>query len=96
MSARAVRFLVAGRVQGVSFRYYAAKTARGLGLVGRVRNLADGRVEAEAAGSEEALAAFADWLRQGPPAARVASVTEEKLAGTPGWESFEIDRSSLQ
>jgi acylphosphatase len=39
------RFVVAGRVQGVGFRYYTRDAARREGLAGTVRNLDDGRVE---------------------------------------------------
>ena len=67
----AMRCLVRGRVQGVSFR--AATCLRGaeLGLQGYARNLPDGGVEVYAQGAPEALAALRGWLEQGPPLARV-------------------------
>ena len=71
---RTRRYLVAGRVQGVSYRASARAEALRLGLVGWVRNLADGRVEACASGGDEALTAFEQWLRRGPRHARVAHV----------------------
>jgi acylphosphatase len=37
--------LVAGRVQGVGFRYWTREVAGGLGLRGSATNLMDGRVE---------------------------------------------------
>ena len=74
---RAIRCVVAGRVQGVYYRAAAAERASALELHGWVKNLADGRVEAVAAGPVEALTEFAAWLWQGPPAARVDSVQVE-------------------
>jgi acylphosphatase len=75
------RYLIEGRVQGVGFRYFTRKAARGLGLAGFVRNLPDGSVEAAAEGAEEALAALERALRQGPPGSRVESVktTQETM-----------------
>ncbi|OAX61992.1 acylphosphatase [Xanthomonas graminis] len=70
----AARFLVAGRVQGVYFRASTRERALALGLDGRARNLADGRVEVVAAGEAAALEALAEWLQHGPPAARVEQV----------------------
>ncbi len=70
-----VRYLVEGRVQGVFFRASTAARARELGLAGWARNLSDGRVEVVARGDPRALAELADWLWQGPPAARVTGVT---------------------
>jgi acylphosphatase len=75
---RAIRCIVAGRVQGVYYRAATAERATELGLRGWVKNLSDGRVEAVASGSLEALTEFAAWLWQGPPAARVASVHVEE------------------
>jgi acylphosphatase len=68
------RFLVSGRVQGVGFRYAVLNEARRLGVNGWVRNLPDGRVETLAQGDPARLEAFYEWLRRGPPAARVAGV----------------------
>jgi acylphosphatase len=75
---RAIRCVVAGRVQGVYYRAAAAERAAALELHGWIRNLPDGRVEAVAAGPIEALTEFAAWLWQGPPAARVDSVEVEE------------------
>jgi acylphosphatase len=71
VAAARVHLVVSGRVQGVFFRQSTADTARRLGLRGWVRNLPDGRVEAEAEGERAALEALVDWCRRGPPAARV-------------------------
>jgi acylphosphatase len=65
---------VRGRVQGVGFRYSAYHEARRLGLAGWVRNTAEGDVELWAEGSKEKLEALLQWLRRGPPGARVESV----------------------
>lgn len=65
---------VHGRVQGVYFRDFTRRHARRLGLVGYVRNLPDGTVEAVAEGSREALESLLTELRVGPPAAEVTRV----------------------
>jgi len=78
------RYVVAGLVQGVGFRWYAARHARGLGLAGYARNLADGRVEVVATGSDAAaLARLEELLRAGPAHARVDSVEAEDQADDP-------------
>lgn len=71
------RFLVAGRVQGVGFRYFARDAARREGIGGTVQNLDDGRVEIVASGEAEALLRFERALRQGPAGARVEDVQVE-------------------
>ncbi len=69
-----VYVVVSGLVQGVAFRAYTVDEARGLRLAGWVRNLPDGRVEAEAEGERSALEALVAFCRRGPPAARVEGV----------------------
>jgi acylphosphatase len=85
------RFTVGGQVQGVGFRYSAAAQARRLGLTGWVANRTDGAVEGVASGADAALAQFHDWLRRGPPAARVQQV-EWQAEEAPSATAFEIRR----
>lgn len=73
------RFIVSGRVQGVFYRASSREQALQLGLAGHARNRPDGCVEVLASGSTAALDAFEQWLRQGPPAARVDAVSREDL-----------------
>lgn len=47
-----------GHVQGVGFRYAVLQTAKEFDVAGFVRNLADGRVQLEAEGTPEEIAAF--------------------------------------
>jgi acylphosphatase len=68
------RFLVSGRVQGVFFRASTARQAIGLGVTGHAENLPDGRVEVLACGPTGAVQSLYEWLRVGPPAARVDTV----------------------
>ncbi len=75
---QAIRCLVVGRVQGVFFRSTTVEQAQRLGLDGWAKNLVDGRVEIVARGDPDALAELAAWLWQGPPRARVDSVTVEE------------------
>ena len=68
------RYLVSGRVQGVSFRAATRHRARELGVDGRAHNLADGRVEVIASASDALLAQLESFLWRGPPHARVDAV----------------------
>ena len=72
-----VRCLVAGRVQGVFYRASTRNEAQRLGLKGYAKNLMDGRVEVVACGEKEAVETLRDWLRKGPPDARVTGVACE-------------------
>ena len=75
-----VRLLIAGRVQGVGFRYFAVRRAAELGIVGWVRNLADGRVEVVAQGPPEALDALSSHLWEGPTQAMVTGVEKSEIS----------------
>jgi acylphosphatase len=68
------RYVIVGRVHGVGFRYFTEASAAREGIVGWVRNMADGTVEVIAEGDAEAMDRFEGRLRHGPPAARVERV----------------------
>jgi acylphosphatase len=85
-----VRLRLYGSVQGVGFRFFAARQASRHGLVGYVRNLPDGAVEVEAAGEGPALEAFRGELAEGPPYARVQKVEQLPVGDVPLGRSFEI------
>jgi acylphosphatase len=80
MEKKAIHAIIKGRVQGVFFRDNALAKASEQAICGWVRNNADGTVEVQAAGMSEALDAFTNWLRQGPPLARVDDVMCESIA----------------
>jgi len=70
-------FRIRGTVQGVGFRPFVYRTARELGLRGRVWNDADG-VVIDAEGSDEELDALVQRVRESPPPrARVESIDAE-------------------
>jgi len=83
------RWFIAGRVQGVGYRYFAQRVASALGLRGYARNLDDGRVEVYAFGPADALSDLAARLRQGPSYSDVRGV-EEKEAAIERYSAFEI------
>ena len=70
---------VAGEVQGVGFRAAAREAAERAGARGWARNESDGSVTVLVAGSESAVGEMDAFLRQGPPAARVAAVAKLML-----------------
>jgi acylphosphatase len=90
MARRARKYLVSGRVQGVGYRYFAARAARELQLAGWVRNLSDGRVEAYASGAAPKLEDFEGRLRTGPPASVVRSLEVEDVEVDARIEGFDI------
>lgn len=68
---------VMGYVQGVGFRWSAAREADRHGITGFVRNLPDGSVYIEAEGTSNQLNSFVDWCRRGPGLGFVESVTTD-------------------
>lgn len=86
---QARRFVVRGRVQGVGFRDFTQRRAVKLGLLGYVRNEADGSVSVYATGTARQLDDFEAWLRQGPPMAEVRGV-ESKPSEVERYQSFSV------
>ncbi|OGV62071.1 MAG: hypothetical protein A2498_07580 [Lentisphaerae bacterium RIFOXYC12_FULL_60_16] len=73
----AARIDIAGRVQGVGYRYFTVDTARALGLSGWVRNRPDGTVEILAQGLRPQIEALVARCHEGPPLAVVRRVNVE-------------------
>ena len=85
---RRVKILVAGRVQGVYFRYFTENKAKELGGLGSVRNLDDGRVEVIAEADSASLNKFIHWCHKGPVTARVDKVEISELERSPILTTF--------
>jgi acylphosphatase len=84
------RFVIAGRVQGVGFRWFTHAAALREGLHGWVRNLADRTVEVVVEGDDESVDRLEIAVRRGPPAARVERVDVEDLPPQFRTTGFEI------
>ncbi|MHB1845753.1 MAG: acylphosphatase [Deltaproteobacteria bacterium] len=84
--------VVTGRVQGVFFRQSALGEAQRLGLVGFVRNLADGSVESVVEGPAHAVLAYEEWCRKGPLFAKVAGVQVKRSAPRGEFRTFTVER----
>jgi len=87
MADTAIRVVIRGRVQGVWYRAWTEKEARGLGLKGWVRNCFDGSVEALFSGPEKTVRDMIERCRSGPPAARVDAIEEfaGEVQSVPGF-----------
>ena len=85
-----VRVRVAGRVQGVGYRYWVVEQAAQLHLDGWVRNRRDGSVEAVFSGTQEAVANVVRRCRRGPVLARVDRVADtlETNPVAPGFQAL--------
>lgn len=80
---------VAGRVQGVGFRWWTRSRALELGLVGSVTNLADGRVEVVAEGPKDDCELLLSALRSGSSPGRVDHVVEHWSTPSGTFTSFD-------
>lgn len=89
---RRVHVLVSGDVQGVGYRYTMLMIAERAGVSGWVRNLRDGRVEAEVEGTDEQVDEVLAWMAGGPPGGRVDSATVQEQLPI-GATRFEVRRS---
>lgn len=85
-----VHLSIAGRVQGVGFRYSAVHQAQRLGLRGWVRNTRDGRVETVAEGDAAAVDAYVTWCRRGPSLARVTDCRATVQRASGEFRSFDV------
>jgi acylphosphatase len=86
------KFFIRGLVQGVGYRFFAQRAAARHQVLGYVRNLADGRVEALAEGPETAVEAFKHDLTAGPTYSSVEEIEEIVLEPNRAYSTFRIER----
>jgi len=84
--------LITGRVQGVFYRATAQQEGMRLSLLGEVRNLPDGSVEAVVEGPRERIEEFIDWCKRGPPSADVENVRVRWSKALGEFRTFMIAR----
>ena len=82
------RVRATGTVQGVFFRDSTRREAQCRGVMGWVRNCADGSVEAVFEGPPDAVAALVEFTRAGPGHAQVddLDVASEEPEGLSGFD----------
>ena len=85
------KFFIKGDVQGVGFRFFAQRAAARHQIVGYVKNLDDGRVEALAEGPARNVEAFKHELTTGPRFSSVDQIEEINLDPSGAYSSFRIE-----
>ncbi len=88
---KGMHLIVSGVVQGVGYRWFVERAAKNLGLVGNVRNLYDGSVEAYAEGEEDTLNAFYKEMKIGPREAHVTGIRVDWKEYTGDFKDFRIE-----
>jgi acylphosphatase len=83
--------VIHGEVQGVFFRASAKEVADELGLMGWVRNTAEGDVEIKISGDEAQLKKFIQWCDHGPKGAHVHSMDTNQIEDEP-FKGFKVIR----
>lgn len=76
-------------MQGVCYRISTQQQAIALNLTGYVKNLPDGRVQAECCGSAENIESILQWLWLGPVMAKVESI-EIQPSPVSDYSVFEV------
>ena len=86
------KFIISGIVQGVGFRFFTQRAAARHQVLGYVRNLKDGRVEALAEGNANAVEDFKHDLTAGPTFSKVDEIEELVLEPSNLYTSFRIEK----
>ena len=85
------RFIISGEVQGVGYRFFAQRAAARHQVVGYVRNLDDGRVEALAEGPAHDVELFKHDLAAGPRFGFVQHIEEINIDPIGVYSSFRLE-----
>jgi acylphosphatase len=90
MALKQVNIVIAGRVQGVGFRYFALDKAEELHITGWVTNTYDGKVEMEACGEAKNLDTFIDWMKMGPARAVIHTFSVNDVSSPGNFTTFTV------
>lgn len=85
-----VHLIISGDVQGVGYRAWVLRYAKGKGLTGWVKNREDGAVEVVAEGSKNALEELISYCEKGPEVAWVERVTSTWGVATGEFGGFNV------
>lgn len=85
-----VHATIKGRVQGVGFRVTARQLAIRMGVVGTVRNLADGSVEIYALGRRHVVEEFLKALQEPQGPGKVSAIFSEEISPVNEYDAFMI------
>ena len=91
MEKKAVSIIARGRVQGVGFRFFVRESASRLGVVGWVKNRADGAVEIYAEGRKDVLDELIGKVKRGPSFGRVSDLSVDWIEPAGYYTSFDIN-----
>ena len=80
---------VRGVVQGVGYRASTVRQAHLQGVTGWVRNQDDGTVQALIQGAPDQIDRMLEWMRHGPPAARVSELSTDVEHAERRYQRFE-------
>ena len=86
------KYIISGTVQGVGYRFFTQRAAARHQVLGYVRNLKDGRVEALAEGDAKSVEEFKHELLTGPTYSNVEDIEETVLEPSNLYSSFRIER----
>ncbi len=86
-----MHLIISGKVQGVFFRASAKKKADELSIVGWIRNMKEGNVEAVVTGDTQQIEDFIQWCKSGPANAVVEDIHIQKQEFR-AFNSFKITR----
>jgi acylphosphatase len=86
-----IEAIISGRVQGVMFRDFACRKARGLKLTGEAQNLRDGTVRVIAEGPRDNIERYIEKLKKGSLLAHVEDVSVSWHVPTNLYKGFNIN-----
>lgn len=89
MQTRA-HIVISGRVQGMFFRSFVRSESKLLNIVGWVRNMSTGQVEAVFEGDKDQIQDLIEKCKQGPPGAGVGDISVEWGEWSGTFTDFEI------